>query len=74
MIQKSAVLTTQVTEEKISIHKEKKICLVCRGEVLRFSYICECGTMDCDNYTWALTSMENFCWVCDILIDLKKPL
>ncbi len=55
------------------IHKEKKICLVCRGGVLRFSYICECGAMYCENCARALTNLENVCWACDVPIDYSKP-
>ena len=73
MIQKRPVLTVQVSEEKITISKEKKICLVCRGEVLRFSYICECGAIYCENCARAITNIENVCWVCDVPIDYSKP-
>jgi len=67
------MLPAFVTEEKVAIHKEKKICLVCRGEVLRYSYICECGAIYCDNCARALTDLENLCWVCDNPIDYLKP-
>jgi len=73
MIQRRPILTVQVSEEKITVSKEKKICLVCRGEVLRFSYICECGAMYCGNCAQALTNLENVCWVCDVPIDYLKP-
>ena len=73
MIQKSAVLTAQVTEEKVAISKEKKICLVCRGVVVKFSYICECGVIYCGNCARALTNLENVCWVCDAPIDYLQP-
>jgi len=73
MIQKRTILTVQVTEEKIAISKEKKICLVCRGEVLRFSYICECGANYCGNCARALTNLENVCWACEVPIDYSKP-
>ncbi len=73
MVQKGVVLTLQVTEEKVTIHKEKKICLVCRGEVLRFSYICECGAIYCENCARALTNLENVCWACNVPIDYSKP-
>ncbi len=63
----------QVSEEKVAIHKELKICLVCRGEVLRFTYICECGAIYCDNCARAVTDLENVCWVCDVPIDYSKP-
>ena len=73
MVKNRAVLTAQVTEEKVEIHKEKKICLVCRGEVLRFSYICECGAIYCENCARAVSDLENMCWACDVPIDYSKP-
>jgi len=73
MVKSRAVLTAQVTEEKVAIHKEKKICLVCRGEVLRFSYICECGVIYCENCARAVTNLENACWACEEPIDYSKP-
>ena len=66
-------LTTKVTIEEVAISKEKKICLVCRGGVLRFSYICECGAIYCGNCAQALTNLENACWACDAAIDFLKP-
>ncbi len=73
MLQHRAILTAQVTEERVSISKEKKICLVCRGEVLRFSYICECGAIYCENCARALMDLENVCWMCEVPIDYSKP-
>ena len=73
MVKNRAVLTAQVTEDKVTIHKEKKICLVCRGEVLRYTYICECGAIYCENCARALTNLENMCWACDVPIDYSKP-
>ncbi len=73
MILKRTILTTQVSEEKIAVSKETKICLVCRGEVLRFSYICVCGANYCGNCAQALTDLENMCWACEIPIDYSKP-
>ncbi|MFX1572678.1 MAG: hypothetical protein ACFFB0_08015 [Promethearchaeota archaeon] len=74
MVQNRALLTTQVIETEVAIHEEKKICLVCRGEVLRFSYICECGAIYCENCARELTNLENICWVCDAPIDSSKPI
>jgi len=71
--EKRTVLPVFLTEEKVTIHKEKKICLVCRGEVLRFTYICECDAIYCENCARALTDLENACWVCDNPIDYSKP-
>ncbi len=73
MIQKRPVLTVQVSEEMVAIHKEKKICLVCRGEVFGFSYNCKCGANYCETCARALTNLENVCWACDIPIDYSKP-
>ena len=70
---KHTELTAQVTEEKVAIHKEKKICLVCRGEVLRFSYICDCGAFYCESCARAVTDLENVCWACEKPIDYSKP-
>jgi len=67
------LLSPQVTEEKVAIHKEKKICLVCRGEVLRFSYICECGAIYCESCARAVSNLENVCWACEVPIDYSKP-
>jgi len=73
IIYNRAVLTPQVTEEKVVISKETKICLVCRGKVFGFSYICKCGANYCENCARALTNLENVCWVCDVPIDYSKP-
>ena len=67
------VLTPQVREEKVVISKEKKICLVCRGEVIGFSYACKCGANYCENCARALTNLENLCWACETPIDYSKP-
>ncbi|MFX1590817.1 MAG: tetratricopeptide repeat protein [Promethearchaeota archaeon] len=74
MTQKSIVITFQFTEEKVAVSKEKKVCLVCRGDVLRFSYICECGAIYCQKCAQAITDLENVCWLCDKRIDYSKPI
>jgi hypothetical protein len=64
-----------LTEEEVSISKEKKICLVCKGKVLKFNFICpECETFYCNNCVNALMGMENACWVCDNALDDTKPI
>ena len=73
IVYKHSDLTTKVTIEEVAISKEKKICLVCRGDVLRFSYICECGAIYCGNCAQALTNLENACWACYAPIDFLKP-
>ena len=62
------------TEEEVTFHREKKICLVCKGRVAKFNYICPiCDALYCMNCAQALTNLENACWVCDSPIDDSKP-
>lgn len=74
MIRNPTLSSFYVREEKVAISKETKICLVCRGEVLRFSYICQCGTIYCEDCARAITDVENACWICGIPIDYLKPI
>ncbi|MHA1915969.1 MAG: hypothetical protein ACW97V_16580, partial [Promethearchaeota archaeon] len=38
-----------ITEEEVTFHREKKICLVCKGSVSRLNYICpRCNALYCD--------------------------
>lgn len=64
----------QITEEEVSISKERKICLVCKGKVGGFSFICnECGTFYCEKCAKAMMNLENVCWVCNTPFDQSKP-
>ena len=67
------VVLARVTEEKVTVHKERKICLVCKGEIVGFMYVCECDTIYCENCTRALAELENICWVCNAPLDETKP-
>ncbi len=63
----------KLTEEEISISKEKRICLVCKSEISRENYNCpECKTFYCSKCAKALSSMENACWVCVAPFDPTK--
>ncbi|MFX1325485.1 MAG: hypothetical protein ACFE8N_11040 [Promethearchaeota archaeon] len=63
-----------LSEEEVSFHKEKKICLVCKGRVSRLSYICpKCNALYCEKCTAELSDLENMCWVCQEPIDESKP-
>ena len=63
-----------ITEEEVSISKEKKICLVCKGRVRKFNiYICDYDTFYCEKCARALIDLENACWVCGEPIDDSKP-
>jgi len=66
----------KVTEEEVSVSKEKKICLVCKGKIEGFNlaFICsECATLYCESCARTLSNIENACWVCEKAFDEKKP-
>lgn len=65
----------QITEEEVSISKEKKICLVCKGKVEKFNiFICsKCDTFYCENCARTLSGLENACWVCNSPFDESIP-
>ncbi len=65
----------KLTEEEVSVAKEKKICLVYKNKVTRFNiFICpECDTLYCENCAKALSDLENTCWVCGVSLDPSKP-
>lgn len=64
----------KVTEEEISISKEKQICLVCKNEIARQNYICpDCKAFYCIKCSSTLAILENICWVCETPFDSTKP-
>jgi len=64
-----------ITEEEVTISKEKKICLVCKGNVLRFCFICpNCEAFYCSNCATAIMDLENICWACEGSLDESKPI
>ncbi len=73
LLRNRLTLTSQITEEKVTIHKARKICVVCKGDILGFMYTCSCDTIYCDNCARALIDLENVCWVCNAPIDSSKP-
>lgn len=73
MLQNRTVLISQIVEEKVEVHKVRKICMICKGDVSRYIYVCECDAIYCENCVKALVDLENACWVCDSPIDKSKP-
>ncbi|MFX1574909.1 MAG: tetratricopeptide repeat protein [Promethearchaeota archaeon] len=67
-------LNIQVTEDQITVHKERKICIVCKGAISGFMFSCTCNAIYCENCARALTDLENACWVCGAPIDMSKPI
>ncbi len=64
-----------ISEEEVIFHREKKICLVCKGKVGGFNtFICtNCDALYCQNCATHLSNLENQCWVCDAPFDESKP-
>lgn len=73
IVRKGLSVSTQISEETVTVHKDKKVCIVCKGEVLGFTYICKCDSIYCENCARALSDLENVCWVCNTPIDRSKP-
>jgi len=65
----------KITEEEVTFLKEKKICLVCKGNIEGFNnYICpKCEVLYCENCARTLIDLENTCWVCESPLDKSKP-
>jgi len=64
----------QISEEEVIFHRDRKICLVCKGDVIRLSYICpKCNALYCMNCSEVLSNQENMCWVCNEPLDESKP-
>jgi len=64
----------KLTEEEVSISKEKKVCLVCKNKVGGINFICKnCETFYCQKCYNALKDHENLCWACNSTLDTSKP-
>jgi hypothetical protein len=64
----------KLTEEEVSISKEKKICLVCKKQLQKQIFLCsDCGAFYCIKCSDALVELENACWVCDAPFDDSMP-
>ncbi|MFX0098274.1 MAG: hypothetical protein ACFFCS_01760 [Candidatus Hodarchaeota archaeon] len=64
----------QLTEEEISVSKEKRVCLVCKDGITRMNYACPgCGALYCKRCADVLAGMENACWSCNTPFDEAKP-
>lgn len=64
----------KLTEEEVSISKEKMICLVCKTALSKQIFLCsECGAFYCIKCSEALSDLENSCWVCNSPFNNLKP-
>ena len=76
-IQSASVIFTKpeiITEEEVSVSKEKKICLVCKIKISSHTFVCRnCGSFYCEKYYSALVDLENVCWAGDSAFEESNP-
>ncbi|MHA1149056.1 MAG: hypothetical protein ACTSR8_12530 [Promethearchaeota archaeon] len=76
-ILKSFVKPRKIEESEILISKEKKICIVCKKKLKRFSFLCSgCHTFYCNKCLNTIVERENICWICNsnLVQELRKKI
>lgn len=70
------ITKADITEEEVSISKEKKVCLVCKNKLAGFNiFLCpDCGALYCESCAMALIELENACWYCNNPMDPSQPI
>lgn len=64
-----------ITEDDIIISKEKHTCLVHKGSIRGYSFICpECGAFYCIKCIDAIIQIENACWSCENPLDSNQQI
>ena len=63
----------KVTEEVVHFFREQNICIVCKGKIRHWNYICTCTALYCQKCARALEDLENACWACNLPINKSKP-
>jgi len=68
-------LKAEVTEEDIKVSKEKHVCLVHKGPIEAFAFICPgCGSFYCQKCLEAIKEIDNSCWSCKAPLDPTKSI
>jgi parallel beta-helix repeat protein len=64
----------EITEDDIVLSKEKHFCLVHKGVIKGYAFICpNCGAYYCLKCIEAIKEIENQCWSCQNVLDASKP-
>jgi len=64
----------ELTEDDIRVSKEQHNCLVHKGPITGYSYICpKCGAFYCIKCAEAIKQIENACWSCGYPLDTTLP-
>ena len=61
------------SEEEVSFFREQNVCIICRGNILHYNFICDCTALYCEKCAHAIEDAENACWACNRPIDESKP-
>ena len=59
----------EVTEEVVHFFRLQNICVVCKGKVRHWNFICQCSALYCLKCARALEDLENACWACNLPIN-----
>lgn len=63
-----------LTEAEITLYKEQRICLVCKGRKSGFIYVCpKCEAYYCQKCAGYVIRLDNVCWACESQLDISKP-
>ncbi len=72
-IEKLRQQKAEVTEEDIMVSKEKHFCLVHKGPIQGYSFICpDCGAFYCMKCVEAIIVIDNACWSCEHALDPQR--
>ena len=64
---------TKISEKEVTFYREQIVCLVCKGKVEGFNFICfNCKAMYCEKCARTLIDSENACWVCNSPMDKSR--
>ena len=65
----------QMVEEEVTVYKDLKTCLVCKGSAGGFNiYVCpQCNSIYCKGCAETVVEIENACWTCESPIDKARP-
>ncbi|GAH42190.1 unnamed protein product, partial [marine sediment metagenome] len=65
----------RVEQKEVTVYKDLKTCLVCKGDVEGFNvFICpQCDSIYCRTCAEAVIEIENACWTCESAIDMSRP-
>ncbi len=65
----------RTAEEEVTVYKDSKTCLVCKGSAGGFNiYVCpKCDSIYCKGCAEAVVEIENVCWTCESPIDEVRP-